>query len=136
MEEVGLDSRGGSCDPYKSRWERQVARLFDRSGIAYRYEYPMAVLDRGKVRIWYPDFQLPEYGMVVECVGVRGDRHYNAQLEHKRRGYAEMGIPVIFLTPESFQGYWPGRVMGTIEGILRKRLDVFRQRGERLSDWQ
>jgi hypothetical protein len=136
MKKVGLDAGAGSRDPYKSEGERQVARLLDRAGIPYRYEYPMAVLDGGKVRIWYPDFHLPEYGVVVECVGMRGDRRYNAQLEHKRRAYAEMGIPVIFVTPESFQGYWPGKVMGAIERILGERLDVFRQKGRRLSDWQ
>ena len=130
MEEVSPE------DIYKSEGERQIAGLLDRVGIAYRYEYPLAMVDRGKVRIWYPDFQLPEYGMVVECVGMRGDRRYNAQLEHKRRAYAEMGIPVVFVTPESFRGYWPRRVMGSIERILKERVNAFEQKNRGLPDWQ
>jgi hypothetical protein len=133
MEEV---LASGSEDIYKSEGERQVARLLDRVGIAYRYEYPLAIVDRGKVRLWYPDFQLLEYGMVVECVGMRGDRRYNAQMEHKRRAYAEMRIPVVFMTPESFQGYWPRRFVRSVEGILRERLSAFEQKGRSLSDWQ
>jgi len=45
---------------FKSRGEVQIARFLDRNKLTYRYEHPLAVLDKGKTRIWYPDFLLPD----------------------------------------------------------------------------
>ena len=115
-------------DPYKSKGERQIARVLDVCGIEYRYEHPLAVVDRGKVRIWYVDFLLPEYGIILECIGMRGINSYDRQLEHKKGVYAELGLPVLFLGPEAFAGYWPRRVMEGIEGILEERAQVFRSK--------
>lgn len=61
-------------DEFKSEGERQIARLLERCGIDYRYEYPLAVIERGKVRILYPDFLLPEYGVVLEYAGVENSK--------------------------------------------------------------
>lgn len=70
------DGRGNISPSYKSCGEEQIARLLERNGIAYQYEYRLAVVDRGKVRIYYPDFRLPEYSLVVEYFGVNGDGSY------------------------------------------------------------
>lgn len=43
---------------YKSKAEIQIARLLDRERIAFRYEHPLAVIDRRMLRIWYPYVQL------------------------------------------------------------------------------
>jgi len=53
MKEYSLAPRG-----YRSRGEEQIARFLERNGIAYQYEYPLAVIDQGKTRIYYPDFRL------------------------------------------------------------------------------
>jgi hypothetical protein len=118
---------------FKSEGERQIARLFDACGIPYRYEYPLAVVDRGKVRIGYPDFWLPEYGVYVECVGMRGDSTYNRQLEHKKAVYGELRLPVIFIGPESFRGFWPRRVLKSIEQLLGERAEAIRERASQVS---
>jgi hypothetical protein len=115
-------------DCFKSRGETQIARLFDRSNIAYRYEHPTAVVDRGKTNIWYPDFYLPEYGMIVEYFGVNGNRAYDAQARHKMEVYNDNGLEGLFLTEAAFKGDWPTRIIGQIEGVLTGRLDRFHQR--------
>ena len=51
---------------FKSKGEIEIAELLEKSGIEYRYEQPLAVVDRGKVRTLYPDFYLPEYGIIIE----------------------------------------------------------------------
>ena len=119
----------GNC--FKSRGEEQIARLFDRSNIAYRYEHPTAVVDRGKTRIWYPDFYLPEYGMIVEYFGVNGSKAYDDQTKHKMEVYDANGLDGLFLTEEAFKGDWPPRIIGQIECVLRDRLDRFYQRQQR-----
>ena len=86
----------GNC--FKSRGEEQIARLFDRNNIAYCYEHPTAVVDRGKTRIWYPDFYLPEYGMIIEYFGVNGNEAYDKQARHKMEVYSVNGLEGLFLT--------------------------------------
>jgi len=117
---------------YKSKAEVQIARLLDREGIAYQYEHPLAVIDRGRIRVWYPDFRLPEYGMILEYFGLNGDLGYRQRTEHKLQVYRANGVEGVFLRPESFRGDWPGRVLEQIEDVLRRRYDGFyRRRGDR-----
>jgi hypothetical protein len=89
---------GGISPSYKSWGEEQIARLLERNGIAYQYEYPLAVVDRGKVRIHYRDFRLPEYSLVVEYFGVNGDADYDEQARHKMEVYKRAGVDALFLT--------------------------------------
>jgi hypothetical protein len=106
----------------KSEGERQVERLLRRCGLVYQYEQPLAVVDRGKLRLWHPDFFLPEYGIVIEYAGFNGEE-YEAGLRHKKAVYREIGIPAIFVYPESFKGYWPARLLGEIEEIEARRAE-------------
>ena len=116
---------------YKSKAEIQIARLLDRERIAFRYEHPLAVIDRSRTRIWYPDFSLSHYGMIIEYFGMNDDPGYRKRSEHKVRVYRENGIDGLFLTEESFKGDWPARIIGQIKGILQRRLDRFYGLGRR-----
>jgi len=123
--------RKSSSPDFKSRGEVQIARLLDRQGIRYLYELPLAVSDRGKVRIWYPDFQLPEYGIIMEYFGAMGKGSYDDQVKHKMEVYGQMGLEGVFLKEPCFQGDWPGRILSQIEGILQNRLSRFQLRSDR-----
>ena len=128
---MGKDYRhraGKNESGFKSKGEVQIARFLGRNNIAYQYERPAAVVDSGKVRIWYPDFHLPEYGMIIEYFGVNGKKDYDEQAKHKMRVYKQNGIEGLFLTEASFRGDWPGYITGQIEGILKNRLDRFYNR--------
>ena len=83
MEKTENNSNIDISTSYKSWGENQIARLLERNRIAYQYEYPLAVVDRGKTRIYYPDFRLPEYGLVIEYFGVNGDSRYDERRRHK-----------------------------------------------------
>jgi len=89
-----MESHGQCSDEsvervYKSKAEAQIARFLKRSNIAYKYEYPLAVVDRGKTRVWYPDFYLPEYSMIIEYFGFNGKRDYDEQTRHKKAVYQQ-----------------------------------------------
>jgi len=116
---------------YKSKAEVQIARLLDRERIAFWYEHPLAVIDRSKTRIWYPDFSLSGYGMIIEYFGMNDDPGYRKRTEHKMQVYRENGIEGVFLTEESFRGDWPARILRQIESILQGRLDRFYRSGRR-----
>jgi hypothetical protein len=112
---------------FKSEGETQVARLLDRFGISYLYEHPLAVVDRGKVRIWYPDFQLVGYGILIEYCGRTGDPAYTAGVRRKQAVYQANGLTGIMLTPEALRGDWPGKILGRIEETLAERLYRFQR---------
>jgi len=114
--------------PYKSWGEEQIGRLLDKNAISYQYEYPVAVVDREKVRIVYPDFALPELGLIIEYFGMNGDAGYDEQTRHKIELYKQAGIEGLFLTRDSLRGDWPDRIMAQIEDILKYRLDKFHHR--------
>ena len=123
---------GGRRGPYRSNAETQIARLFERSNICFNYEYPLAIVDQGLTRIWYPDFTLPAYGMIVEYFGRLSDPSYVERVNHKVDVYKRTGIEGLYLTEESFKGDWPKHVLDQIESILSQRMDRFRgarQRG-------
>jgi hypothetical protein len=128
METMKEGQRSDAGNDFKSRAEEQIARLLDKRGIAYRHEYPRAVIDRAKTRIWYPDFYLPEYGMIIEYFGINGDSNYNERSRHKKQVYKKAGIEGLFLKSDSMKGDWPSRVIGQIEDILKNRLDKFYNR--------
>ena len=125
MESHGGCSEGRIERGYKSKAEVQIARFFERRGIAYKYEYPLAVVDKGKTRIWYPDFYLSDYGIIVEYFGINGDPGYDERTKHKIEVYKGAGLEGLFLTNESFTGNWPTRIMNRIESILKGRLGKF-----------
>jgi len=114
--------------PYKSWGEEQIGRLLDKNAISYQYEYPVAVVDQGKVRLVYPDFALPELGLIIEYFGMNGDAEYDEQARHKIELYKQAGIEGLFLTRDSLRGDWPGYILSQIGGILKRRLDRFYER--------
>ena len=109
---------------FKSRGERAIAEFLDGQEIAYQYEYPLAIVDREKTRIWYPDFRLPEYGTIREYFGMNGNSSYNGQMAHKMKVYQKAGIDGIYLTESTMRGPWQEmvieRIEQTLEGKLRK----------------
>jgi len=107
---------------YKSEGERQIAGCLKRHGIAFLYEHPFAVAERGKVRIWYPDFLLAEHGILIEYVGVNGERDYDRGVERKKAAFEAMGMPALFLDSDFFHGYWPGRLLDELVEIERGRV--------------
>ena len=112
--------------PYKSRGERYIADFLEDSDIDFQYEYPLAIKDRDQVRIWYPDFTLPEYNMIIEYFGMNRDPGYKQQMAHKLFTYKEAGIDGIYLTESSLSGNWQEQVLGRIEGRLEGKLQKIR----------
>jgi hypothetical protein len=113
---------------YKSWGEEQIARLLERNNITFQYEYPLAVIDRDKIRLNYPDFRLPDYGIIIEYFGVNGEQSYDEKMQHKINLYKQAGIGGLFLTRDSLRGNWPEKILGGIEGILKSRLERFHKR--------
>jgi len=123
----------GKTGRYKSQGEAQIARCLGRHGIGYLYEHPLAVIDRGKVRVWYPDFQLPGYGILIEYCGRMDDPAYQESVAHKREVYSANGLTGLMLSPEDLSGDWPRRLLDRIEHILDQRSARLRAAREQAS---
>ena len=107
---------------YKSRGEARIAEFLSDYDIAFQYEHPLAIMDRNQLRIWYPDFRLPEYGMIIEYFGVNGNNSYNEQIAHKIQAYSQAGVDGIYLLESSLRGNWQEGVLSRIEQSLEGKL--------------
>lgn len=128
MEERQNAGARANGEPFRSWGEAQIGRMFTYHGIDYLYEHPLAVVDRGMTRIWYPDFQLPGYGLLLEYVGRPAEPECAARMAHKQVVYRTNGLAALMITPAWFRGDWPGRILGEIEGVLADRLHHVRAR--------
>ena len=102
--------------PYRSRGEAQVGRLLDRAEIPFFYEQPTLIYDRGRHRIWRPDFTLPTYNsLIVEYAGMMDVPDYAAGIHHKAAAYCANGIPAVFVCPEDLRtSNWPEQALDKI----------------------
>ena len=117
----------------KSWGEQQIARLLERNNIDYFYEHPLAVIDGGKTRIWYPDFQLPHYGLLIEYFGMSDDPVYAAGMKKKQTVYEANDLTALLLTPDVFRRDWPNEILSSIQEILTDRLtDLYMARNSSL----
>jgi hypothetical protein len=85
----------------------------------------VAVRDKGFVKIWYPDFTLPDYSAVIEYFGVAGDHAYDRQMEHKMQVYKQAGIEGIYLVESSFSGDWQEQIFERIKDSLERKTEKF-----------
>ena len=119
-------TRGSQDERFRSWGETQIARMLHRYGIPYLYEHPVAVLDSGKTRIWYPDFQLRGQGILIEYCGRPHDPEYAEGMARKRAVYSTNGLTALMFTPDIFKGDWPAKILGRIEEVLTDRLETVR----------
>ena len=113
--------------PYKSRGEAQVGHLLDQYGIPFFYQQPTLIYDRGRHRIWRPDFTLPAYnGLVIEYAGMMDIPNYAAGIRHKQHAYAANGIPALFVYPEDLaERGWPERLVESLHDIADRSLGAY-----------
>jgi hypothetical protein len=118
-------------DGYRSWGEVQIARLLTRHGLAFQYEQPVAVSEHGRTRLWYPDFHLRGYGILIEYCGRPHDPAYAEGMACKRAAYAANGLTALMFTPDVFQGPWPGNMLDQVENVLAQRLASLRDARDR-----
>ncbi|MGC9455867.1 MAG: hypothetical protein ACP5HU_13560 [Phycisphaerae bacterium] len=118
---------GRPAGGFKSRGEARIAAMLEADGVGYFYEHPLAVVADGKTRIWYPDFQLPRYGVLIEYFGRPEDPAYAGGMSKKRRIYRQNGLTAVLLTPAALEPEnWQQRVLDRIDRLLADRLEDFR----------
>jgi hypothetical protein len=97
--------------------ENVVAHYLKELGIWWVYESPLFVYDeKGRPRVWTPDFYLPKLGMYIEvCGSERFDYEYREKI-YKKNGY-----PVIFVHFYKKEEKWQNYLIARIKEIENKR---------------
>jgi hypothetical protein len=119
---------------YKSRGEGTIASYLEQQDIDFTYEKPIAVVDSGKTKIWYPDFYLDNYHILIEYLGMNHNPHNTRINEHKRKVYRHNRIDVVEIYPEDFKGDWQGIIDSGIYNTLENRLTDYISKSYRRMD--
>ena len=102
-------------EQYKSEGERKIAYFFDINKIKYYYEKPILVTSiENKIRIWYPDFYLPEFKTHIEYYGYTGNTKYDQSIKFKQSVYKKNKIDIIPVYPWMFADDWKGYIVNEI----------------------
>ena len=110
----------------KSKGEKRIADFFYEHNIDYRYEYPWRT-DDGVVI--YPDFYLPQQKLIIEYLGMHGDKDYDESSEFKRRYWdTKPGYKLVEIFPYQLNGLSPNFLQGreedyaAITGLIKQAL--------------
>lgn len=107
----------------KSTGEKKIAQFLKDEKIHFLYEYPLAITDEDrKVRIWYPDFWLPELNIIIEYIGMKGKGDYDRASFRKKKVYNALKIDFIEISPGLIiKGNWKRFIAMKIIDIMRSK---------------
>ena len=119
---------------YKSKGERAIAEVLTKYNIDFVYEYPLLIKeekknDSEKLRIWYPDFWLPKYSIVIEYFGMNNP-DYNQGKKEKLEAYRKLDIDYISVTPNAIQGKLKDYLLIKIKTLINNKLRHFENRNK------
>ncbi len=109
-------------DNYKSNGERKIGMYLNSQGLDFTYEKPIAVVDSGRPKIWYPDFHLNDYHIIIEYLGMNGNPYNDRINEYKRKIFRENKYDVIEIYPSDFKGHWQKKIDNSIYKTLEHRV--------------
>lgn len=116
---------------YQSTGEVEIAKFLDKMEIAFEYEFPIAVVENNKTKIWYPDFYLKEYQMVIEYFGMYAhNKHYRDNAEFKKDVYKDCGIQ--FVPLYKLNQNWEEYLLKTILGFIDYKSKIMTKKLEKL----
>jgi hypothetical protein len=113
---------------YKSMGERKIGTYLHRRRINFTYERPVAVVYQGKTKLFYPDFFLDDYHILIEYLGMNGNPQKAKLNNYKRRAYTENGYDVIEIYPRDFGGDWERIIERGIHDTLEQRMRDYKSR--------
>ena len=116
-------------EPYKSRGESKIASLLDSYKIPFLYEKETLLEDDFKLKIWYPNFYLPDFKVYVEYFGIMNNLGYSAMTDHKIQVFRENKLDLVSVFPEQFNQL-ENQILGRIDQILTTRATEFRRKIE------
>lgn len=107
---------------YKSDGEKRIGTYLQKRNINFSYERPVAVVDNGKTKLWYPDFFLDDFHVLIEYLGMNGNQESAKINDYKRGVYRANRFDVIEVYPTDFMENWQHKIDGGIRNTLERRV--------------
>ena len=106
---------------FKSKGELEISKFLEKEKISYEYEFPIAIVDDKKTKIWYPDFYLKEYQIVLEYFGMyEKDSEYRKIADRKKKIFKSCGIQ--FLPVYSLRDGWEEYIISKLLEYLEIKI--------------
>ncbi len=122
-------------DEYKSAGEKAIAKILTDYNVDFVYEHPLLIKeqkenDGEKLRIWYPDFWLPKYSIIVEYWGRENDESYERGKRAKLDAYKKLDIDCISVKPSTLQKDLKSYLLISIKRIINDKVRHFENRNK------
>ena len=120
---------------YKSIGENKIAEVLTKYNIDFVYEHPLLIKEKKendveKLRIWYPDFWLPKYSIIIEYFGMDEDPVYHKGKEAKTEAYKKLDIDCIPVYPKTLQGDLKSYLLIKIKTLINEKQRHFENRNK------
>ena len=120
---------------YKSKGEEAIAGILTKYNIDFVYEYPLLIKetkenDCEKLRIWYPDFWLPRYSIIIEYFGMIDNPIYQKGKEAKWEAYKKLDIDCIPVYPKTIQSDLKSYLLINIKKLINQKVKHFENRNK------
>lgn len=122
---------------YKSNGEKAIADILSKYNIDFVYEYPLLIKERKendgeKLRIWYPDFWLPKYSIIIEYFGMINDKNYKNGKDCKVKAYKQLDIDCIPVYPKTIKGDLKSYLLINIKKLINEKVRHFENRNNKV----
>jgi hypothetical protein len=119
----------------KSKGERAIAEILEKYNVNFVYEHPLLIKekkenDTEKLRIWYPDFWLPQYSIVIEYFGMN-TREYLKGKEAKMDAYKKLDIDCIPVYPKTLGKDLKSYLLINIKKLINEKVRHFENRNKK-----
>ncbi|MFH0712033.1 MAG: hypothetical protein V1889_02895 [archaeon] len=120
----------------KSNGENAIAEVLTKYNVDFVYEYPLLIKetkenDGEKLRIWYPDFWLPKYSIIIEYFGMMDNESYLKGKEAKMKAYKKLDIDCIPVYPKTIQGDLKSYLLISIKKLINEKVRHFEGRNKK-----
>ena len=118
----------GKLQPqYESKGQEMIARMLDQYGIPFFYKQATLICDKGRRKIWRPDFTLPTYNNAV--IEYNPNNRCTDSAGSKSDVYRQNNVAALFLDRSDLaKPDWQQRLYDRLEEMYRQ---PFAQRDSR-----
>ncbi len=118
-----------------SNGEKAIKGVLDKYNIDYVMEYPLLIKEQKdgdieRLRIWYPDFWLPKYSIIIEFFGLMDNPAYAKGKEDKIKAYKKLDIDCIPVYPKTIQGDLKSYLLIHIKQLINEKVRHFENRNK------
>ena len=117
---------------FESAGEKRVAEFLKKKGLDFDYQKPIIIRHDDKISIWYPDFYLNDFNIVIEYFGMVEKFSYVKSMKYKQAIFHKEKINFISIYPEMLQHTDFEEVLWEkIKNIIHHKVEVWKKLDER-----